>query len=401
MYIFRALEREPWFGSLAALTEAQLSRESVVVAALYAELYAVLAEAGHADLLGAAAASLLYTASPLTRLTGQEAPPPKGLLDGARHDLKGLLELFRRDWQTEVAEILKVEVPPLESLASPQRGSVGSLRDLLYTGTVDDILDALLEAYRKDGTGDMARFPAFRWVGGALQGVVQPAWTDETRLVGVEGPLSRLRLNTEAFLAGQPAQHALLYGPRGSGKSTAVRSLGGHYAQDGLRFVEVTPEHLTELPAILERLRDGPHHYLLFVDDLAFGTDSSAYGPLKSLLEGSLGGRPDNVRVYATSNRRHLVTERFSDRPDPLSDDPLAWDTQHERLALSDRFGLVITFPDATQRKYLEIVRSLAAQDGLVNDDLEPKAVRFADWGNGYSGRTAQQFIEALRSGLA
>ncbi len=398
MYIFRALQDEPWFGPLALLAGAQLSRESGVVASAYTELYAALTEAGHSDLPEAVASALFYGPSALAKVAAQ---PPHGVLEGAQHDLTHLLSLVRHDWQTVVADILKEDVPPLEALAPLQEGAVALLRERLCSGTVAEVLDALLTAYRTNGTGDMARFPAFRWVGGTLQGVTQPAWTDVSRLVGLEGPLSRLHLNTEAFLRGEPAQHTLLYGPRGSGKSTAVRSLGGRYAADGLRFVEVTPEHLAELPDILGRLRGGPHRYLLFVDDLAFGSDSGTYGPLKSLLEGSLSGRPDNVRVYATSNRRHLVSERFSDRPDPLNDDPLAWDTQHERLALSDRFGLVITFPDATQRKYLAIVRSLAAQDGLVDDDLEQKAVRFADWGNGYSGRTAQQFVEALRSGLA
>lgn len=400
MYIFRALQNEPWFGPLVALSEAQLSRETAAVATAYQSLYAALAAAGHADLFGAAATALLYTDSPLA---AQAAWPAAGLLEGARHDLAELLALVRRDWQTEVSGILKDkdEVPPLTALAAPKAGAVGALEERLRTAEVDKILDALLLAYRTNGAGAMARSPAFRWTGGALYGVGQPAWTDAARLVGLEGPLERLCANTEAFLAGRPAQHALLYGPRGSGKSTAVRSLGGRYAADGLRFVEVAPEGLGELPEILEQLRGGPHRYLLFVDDLAFGADSGAYGPLKSLLEGSLGGRPDNVRVYATSNRRHLVTERFSDRPDPLDDDPLRWDTQNERLALSDRFGLVITFPDATQRKYLEIVRSLAARDGLTDENLDQKAIRFADWGNGYSGRTAQQFVEALKSGLA
>jgi uncharacterized protein len=218
--------------------------------------------------------------------------------------------------------------------------------------------------------------------------------------VGVEAALGRLYANTEAFLAGRGGHHALLYGPRGSGKSTALRSLGGRYAAAGLRLVEVGPGDLHELPQLLQQLSDRPHRYLLFVDDLSFEAGSAAYGPLKSLLEGSLGGQPDNVRVYATSNRRHLVAERFSERPDPLDDDVHAWDTQHDRLALADRFGLTLTFPDATQRRYLEIVRGLAARDGVTDGELEAKAVRFADWGNGYSGRTAQQFLEALRSGL-
>ena len=224
-------------------------------------------------------------------------------------------------------------------------------------------MEALLGAYRQNGAGDLARFPAFRWSGGALYGVSQPAWAEAERLVGLERQLERLDANTEAFLAGRGAQHTLLYGPRGSGKSTALRSLGGRYAEAGLRFVEVVPESLSELPTILETLRGRPHVYLLFVDDLSFEAGSRAYGPLKSLLEGALSGRPENALVYATSNRRHLVSERFSERPDPLNDDVHAWDTQHERLALADRFGLVLTFPDATQRRYLEIVRGLAEHD--------------------------------------
>ncbi len=124
------------------------------------------------------------------------------------------------------------------------------------------------------------------------------------------------------------------------------------------------------------------------------------HSALSGSREGSLSGGPDNALVYATSHCRHLVGKRFSERPEPHSDDPHPWDTQHERLALADRFGLVITFPDATQRRYLEIVRNLAERDGVTDADLDAKAVRFAEWGNGYSGRTAQQFVEALQSNL-
>jgi predicted AAA+ superfamily ATPase len=396
-YIFRKVHSEPWAQALVQLTTACLSRDSAEVAATYADLYAALAEAGHADLFGAAAAALLYAESPLSSAA---SAPPEGLLSGAGHDLTLLLALLRRDWHAEAAEIVGNALPSLECLGASREGPVKVLSHKLRDAEVEDVLADLLTSYRTNGSGDLARFPAFRWSGGQLQGVSHPAWTEAERLVGVEGALARLRANTEAFLAGHGGQHTLLYGPRGSGKSTALRSLGGRYAAAGLRLIEVVPERLGELPEILEALRGRPHRYLLFVDDLSFEAGSGAYGPLKSLLEGSLGGRPENALVYATSNRRHLVGERFSERPDPLNDDVHAWDTQHERLALSDRFGLVITFPDATQRRYLEIVRALAERDGLTDADLDAKAVRFADWGNGYSGRTAQQFLEALRSGL-
>ena len=396
--VFRALKDEAWVATLTDLSAACLKREAGAVSSAYPKLFAALAEAGYADLFAAGADALRFTVSPLAGAAS--STPPEGLLTGARHDLNALLTLLRRDWQAEAAAILGAELPPLTGLAGGDV-TASSLLQLLQTGDVESVLDALLQSYLEHGVGDLARYPAFRWSGGALYGLAHPAWADADRLVGVEGPVERLRANTEAFLTGRPAQHALLYGPRGSGKSTALRSLGGRYADAGLRLVEVAPEDLGALPEISERLRGRPHRYLIFTDDLSFGAESSAYGPLKSLLEGSLTARPENVLVYATSNRRHLVPERFSDRPDPLNNDVHAWDTQHERLALADRFGLVITFPDATQRRYLEIVRELAGRDGLADLSLEEKAVRFAEWGNGYSGRTAEQFVRALKSGLA
>ena len=400
MYIFRAFWQEPWAQALQKLTEVSLGRNAAEVEAAYAALYGALSEAGHADVYEAAATGLLYGESALARAVASSAAPPEGLLAGAQRDFTALLPLLRRDWPSEVSEIVGEAVPPLEHLAAGSSPTVRAFAETLQTADPDTVLETLLGAYRKNGTGELARYPAFRWSGGALCGVSHPAWAEAERLIGLEGQLERLRANTEAFLAGRGGHHTLLYGPRGSGKSTALRSLGGRYAEAGLRFVEVVPESLGELPTILETLRGRPHFYLLFVDDLSFEAGSRAYGPLKSLLEGSLGGRPDNVLVYATSNRRHLVAERFSDRPDPLNDDVHAWDTQHERLALSDRFGLVLSFPDATQRRYLEIVRGLIKCDGLETDDLETKAIRFAEWGNGYSGRTAQQFVGAFRGGL-
>ncbi len=403
-YIFRPAALGPWALALTNLADACVGRDAVRVGKAYADLYKGLAEARHANLFEAAAASLLYTESPLVGALAAQRDSAPGLLTGARRDLEVLARLLRRDWQAEVADLEGEELPPLESLAQSPGGPVAALAETLRGADPEAVLTELLTAYREDGTGELARFPAFRWAEGALRGVLHPAWTEAERLVGVGDAVARLRANTEAFLtrrgSRRGAQHTLLYGPRGSGKSTALRSLGGRYAAAGLRFVEVTPGDLTDLPEISAALRSRPHRYLIFVDDLAFENGSRAYGPLKSLLEGTLSGGPENVLVYATSNRRHLVSERFSDRPDPSSDDPHAWDTQHEQLALADRFGLVLTFPDATQRRYLEIVWGLAARDGLNDPELDTKAVRFAEWGNGYSGRTAQQFVEALGSGL-
>jgi predicted AAA+ superfamily ATPase len=249
-----------------------------------------------------------------------------------------------------------------------------------------------LQLLAERGAGPAALYPALTWQGRNLAGLQHPdlpSW-DELALLGEQ--LERLGRNTQALLAGAGAHNVLLYGPRGSGKSTAVRGLLGRFAGSGLRLVELPPAELAALPALVERLRRQPTSFVIFVDDLAFEAEDAAYRPLKSLLEGSLSSTPANVIVLATSNRRHLVRERHSDRPAP-EDDVHGWDTHHERLALADRFGLTITFPSAGQRGYLEMVRALAALRGVGAVDTE-KAIQFAEWGNGYSGRTARQFVD-------
>jgi predicted AAA+ superfamily ATPase len=338
---------------------------------------------------------------------------PAGLYEGAASDIMTLLYLLRRDWHEEVdsmGSLIGQDVPPLahlalasDALASNQRHQRVSqaFADNLNNPDFDAerILEQLLAHYRKQGYGDLARYDALCWQQQTLTGIAYPALPDMAQLIGLERQLSALRANTEAFLAGKPAQHTLLYGPRGSGKSTAIKSLLTRYREAGLRLVEVFPEHLPDLPRITEQLRPQPARFVIFVDDLSFDAGDSRYQPLKTLLEGSLSRRPDNVLVYATSNRRHLVTERLQDRPDPLDDDVHGWDTHNERLALADRFGLTLTFPSAGQREFLAIVYGLAIHANLTIDDgFEQRALQFAKWGNGLSGRVAQQFIDHERA---
>jgi predicted AAA+ superfamily ATPase len=147
-----------------------------------------------------------------------------------------------------------------------------------------------------------------------------------------------------------------------------------------------------------------PQKFIIFVDDLSFEEDDDAFKALKVVLEGSLTARPKNVIVYATSNRRHLIREYFSDRPTPKDNEEVhAWDTMQEKLSFSDRFGLTLTFEAADQKTYLHIVQHLAAQAGInINqEDLEFQALQWATRHNGRSGRTARQFIDFLKADLA
>jgi len=359
-----------------------------------AEVLRALVAARAADPATALADALLYGAGD----AWTRASPAPGVRNALIADVGQVAEAVRRLADARTAD----DGVALERLAPAPTGEVADLRDRLLDGTPREaIVDHVLAWRRRHGGGPLGRFRALRWTPDGLVGVAHPATPSLERLVDLEAQLAPLVANTEAFLAGRPAMHALLYGPRGSGKSTVVRGLLTRFAPQGLRLVDVPAAALAQLPELLEALRDRPERFLLFVDDLSFEAGDVRYHPLKTLLEGSVEARPDHVRLYATSNRRHLVQERLRDRPDPLDDDVHVWDTQNERLALADRFGLLVTFPSADRRRFLAIVRALAERDGVRAADLEARADRFARSGNGYSGRTAQQFLDAFHARLA
>ncbi|NCS20122.1 MAG: ATP-binding protein [Microcystis aeruginosa G11-06] len=267
-----------------------------------------------------------------------------------------------------------------------------------------ELVEDLADYYRECGTGIFARYQALRWQEGRLQGITHPDPVQIQEIVGYEMPKETLIKNTEFLLAGYPALNVLLYGSRGSGKSSLVKGLLQKYHSQGLRLIEVAKSQLKDLPLIIEILRDLPQKFIIFVDDLSFEEDDEAFKALKVVLEGSITARPKNVVVYATSNRRHLVREFFADRPRPKDGDEVHnWDTVQEKLSFSDRFGLTLTFEPANQEKYLKIVRHLAglAKLKISLEDLEFRAKQWATQHNGRSGRTARQFIDFLQGELA
>jgi len=211
-------------------------------------------------------------------------------------------------------------------------------------------LEALSAYYREFGTGIFAEYRAFRWQNGQLNAIAHPDSLRASDLIGYETQRELLLKNTAFLLSGHAALHVLLYGSRGSGKSSLVKSLLREYDDRQLRLIEVGKSELKDLPAIVEPLRNLPQKFIIFVDDLSFEEDDDAYKSLKVVLEGSLTARPQNVVVYATSNRRHLVREFFDDRPRPKDADEVhPWDTVQEKLSFSDRFGLTLTFEPADQ----------------------------------------------------
>ncbi len=217
-------------------------------------------------------------------------------------------------------------------------------------------------------------------------------------LVGYKEERKLVIDNTKALLMGKPAANALLTGDAGTGKSSTVKAVENAFFDEGLRLIEMRKSQLFLLPRVLDELADNPLKFIIFIDDISFVKDDDCFNALKAVLEGSVSARSKNVVVYATSNRRHIVKEKFSDRE---GDDIHINDTLQETVSLSERFGLQVTFRRPDKKVYLDIVFRLAADGGIEisGDELELKAERFALSHGGRSPRHARQFIDALISG--
>ena len=268
----------------------------------------------------------------------------------------------------------------------------------LHSQNWGELVDDLAAYYQQAGVGIFGKYRALRWQG-QLWGIPHPDQVQIDSLIGYEQQKATLIKNTASLLAGKPALNILLYGGKGTGKSSLIKGLLNHYPDSQLRLLEVSKSATIDLPLILDRLIDLPQKFIIFIDDLSFEEDDENFKALKVVLEGSVTARPNNVVVYATSNRRHLVREYFADRPRPQDAGEIQmWDTVQEKLSFVDRFGITLTFEPADQPKYLEIVHHLAteAKLSLSPPDLEYRALQWATRHNGRSGRTARQFIDYL-----
>lgn len=246
---------------------------------------------------------------------------------------------------------------------------------------------------------------AARWFregrSGYLQGLQVSLDLSLDDLVGVDKQREQLANNTQQFVSGLPANHVLLWGSRGTGKSSLVRALLAAHAKSGLRLIEIERDHLADLPRVVEMLIGLPQRFVLFCDDLSFESGEGDYRVLKSVLDGSLERAPDNVLLYATSNRRHLVPEKESDNANWKQVDGELHPSEavEDKIALSDRFGLWLSFYPFTQDHFLSVVRHwitvLAKPTGLQwewNHELEILAVRWATGRGNRNGRCAYQF---------
>jgi len=247
--------------------------------------------------------------------------------------------------------------------------------------------------------------PAFRWrsdrTTGWLEAIHQPQILSPDDLLCMDSQKAAVTRNTERFVNGHPANNILLWGSRGTGKSSLVKALLHLYAERGLRLIEVDKEELLQLPAILEQLQGRPERFILFSDDLSFEAGEPGYKQLKATLEGSLSGLPGNVLIYATSNRRHLLPEYFAENRETTAVDGEIHlgDAVEEKISLSERFGLWISFYPFSQDDYLAIVEHWLQQSGQqMNEETRLLALQWATRRGSRSGRVARQFAIDLAS---
>ncbi len=277
-------------------------------------------------------------------------------------------------------------------------------------GRVERILsrtEDILGGLGGPASGDGAMFDAhmaFRWErqarGGRIVPVLHPALVDLSDLVGIDDVKDDLVRNTEQFVSGHPANNVLVWGERGNGKSSCIKGLLKPFGPRGLRLVEVQRWDLLSLPEIVASLRISPRRFVLFCDDLSFGEGEVHFRELKTLLDGGLEDRPENVLIYATSNRRHLMPEPMADNTGAMEIHPD--EAISEKLSLSDRFGLTLGIAKFTQQTYLAIVDHYAARMNVAvaPDLLHAEAIQWSLDNGRRTGRTAQQYVSDLAGRL-
>lgn len=396
--VYRGVLEQPVPKALSALLTATIYARKRPMAFyrawgdFFAELCEQSAEDSLADCLTQA---VLYDDNRYTRCCAAGIPVRETLLTAVQQEVSVLLD---------AACVTPEDVWKASKLASLNLPFVlpewktGSL-PLLFRGGADQALAALPDYYRQHGCGMYAQYHAFTWRNHEIQPVPFPDPVRLTDLKGYESPRNQVLQNTYAFLQGAPANNCLLYGDRGTGKSSTVKAVFNEYAWQGLRVIEMPKEHLMEFPELVAQIADLPMKFLIFIDDLSFSRQDDTYASLKAVLEGGIAVRPANTLIYATSNRRHLLRETFSDRE---GDEIHRGDTIQESLSLADRFGLSVNFSEPDQAHFLEIVRQMAEQRGLVEHwpEIEQGAKAWALQRGGRSPRCARQYLDSYQAAL-
>ncbi len=395
MTVYRHLLEKPVLQAFCRLLYTlHRNADGVAVCGEYGNLCALLnASPPPHSFPAALAADILTDDNPFSSACSADRKPSASLFAAAKRDLSILYEASLQNIDTLLNACSIENLPDLplwnnDRPSAPLDGDDWGLR-------VEDIA-----AYHAQfGCGRFAQHRAFLWRAGRMIPVEHP---DPIRLSDLKSYEYQRRIaidNTLAFLNGFEANNMLLYGDRGTGKSSTVKALLNEYADAGLRMIEVPKEYLRELPDLTEQIAGLPMKFILFIDDLSFNANDDNFAALKAVLEGGLASRPANVLIYATSNRRHLLKETFSDRE---GDEVHRGDTVQESVSLSDRFGISLTFLLPDKQHFLEIIGQMADDLGLNvdRDRLLHAAERWALERGGRSPRYARQFMIDVQARL-
>lgn len=327
------------------------------------------------------------------------------LYQAALHDMQIIHNFISHDLhilsKKENSKFLLDFVPSSPSTTVTNHSILHPYLDLLNgTSTPSSLVEKLLHYYSSYGCGIMSDYNAFRWNStSGLTGIKNFDQITFDDITGYEQQKETLVQNTCAFLAERPANHILLIGSPGTGKSSSVKALINEPFARNLRLVEVSKHELKSLHKLMDCLRDHSQKFIIFLDDLSFEEFEVEYKYLKSIIDGGIEITPKNVLIYATSNRMHLIKESWDDRKGN-TDDVHRFDTVNEKLSLSERFGITLTYLSPNQIEYLAIVEQMASRNNisLPLEQLKAEALKWERRHNGRSGRTVQQFINHLLS---
>ncbi|TAH69833.1 MAG: ATP-binding protein [Anaerolineaceae bacterium] len=359
--------------------------------------------------------TLATTENPFT-ITCEKVGAGEGTVNRfAKADFRIFIDLFNYDFSDLEQELgincfsIITDYKAIEKSSGRYNKSVSEKVRMLSSkiasaGDEEEVFTIVTDFYKDHGVGKIGLNKAFRLSRehGKLE-LVPITNTLEVRLshlVGYEIQKKKLIENTRAFVEGKKANNVLLFGDSGTGKSTSVKAILNEYYDKGLRMIEIYKHQFEDLSTVISLIKNRNYKFIIYMDDLSFEEFEIEYKYLKAVIEGGLEIKPDNVLIYATSNRRHLIRETWKDRSDMETDGDIhRSDTMEEKLSLVDRFGITINFSSPSNKEYLEIVKQLALRQGinhLSEDELFAEARKWELYHGGLSGRTAQQFINYL-----
>lgn len=382
---YRELLEQPVMGALSQLAQALDRKDGMSAVQCYSQLFYELQREECTSLGDWLSQALRWSEGPYPTAVSRGTCPPC-LEQAAQADVSILSDLAQISCESWLEGIRACLDPQLVQVLAtlprwPQEAPLS--------------LEELNASYLAEGTGLLARYRAFVWEDGTLIPVPHPDCPTQEQLMGYEHHRSQVVQNTRALLAGKYVNNVLLYGESGTGKSATVKHLLTLPGMERLRLIEADKENLSGLPALIRSLDGHPLKFIIFIDDLTFDRDDPTYSVLKTILEGGVERRPQNVAIYATSNRRHLVRQTISER---AGDEMDRNETIREKTSLADRFGLRILYQGLSRGEFLDLVDLFAAQHGctLPQEQLHQQAVAWERHHGSTTPRTALQFVLSL-----